>query len=87
MSKIGAFAKRWGLTAGAIVVTALVVRFAATPAPLQAASDEPYRVELVSGDPYKVQTALNNLSKQGWYFVSSVSRQDKKVLLVFRRAG
>jgi hypothetical protein len=85
MSMPGALAKRWGLTAGAIVVTALVMRFAATPAPLQTNASEPYRVELVNGDPYKIQTALNNLSKQGWYFVSCVTRQDKKVLLVFRR--
>lgn len=86
MGKTAHFAKRWGLTVAAIVLTAFVVRFAATPAPIQADSREPYRVELVNTDPYKVQTALNNLSKQGWYFVSSISRQDKKVLLVFRRA-
>ena len=85
MSTISLYAKRWGLTAGAIVLTALIVRYAATPAPMQSDNREPYRVELVNNDPYKVQTALNNLSKQGWYFVSSVSRQDKKVLLVFRK--
>jgi len=47
---------------------------------------EPYRVELVMADQYKVQKALNQMGKQGWYFVSSVPRQDGKVLMIFRKA-
>ena len=86
MREIVPVVRRWGLTVCAIAVTALVVRFAATPAPMQVDKREPYRVELVNADPYKLQTALNNLSKQGWYFVSSVPRQDKRLLLVLRRA-
>ncbi len=79
--------KRWGITAGAVVVTALVVRFVATPAQINPVEPVPYRVELVHNDPYKVSTALNNMSKQGWYFISSISRNDSRVLLVFRKSG
>jgi hypothetical protein len=47
---------------------------------------EPYRVELVLSDQYRVQKALNQMAKQGWFFVSSVPRQDGKVLILFRKA-
>ncbi len=71
----------------AIVVTALVVRVASLPAQAQGTSGEPYRVELVHNDSYKVQSALNSMAKEGWYFVSSVSRSDSKVLLIFRKSS
>ena len=47
---------------------------------------EAYRVELVMSDQYKVQKALNQMAGEGWYFISSVARQDGKVLLMFRKA-
>jgi len=46
---------------------------------------EPYRVELVQVDQYKVQKALNQMAGQGWYYISSIPRQDGKTLLVFRK--
>ena len=81
------FVKRWGITAAAVVVTALVIRFVATPAQINPSEAVPYRVELVHNDPYKVSAALNNMSKEGWYFISSISRNDNRVLLVFRKSG
>jgi malonyl CoA-acyl carrier protein transacylase len=74
-----------GLVVAALLAIAATSRFgAAQPAP-QTLS-EPYRVEMVNADPYKVQRALNSLAGQGWYFVSSVNRNDGKVLLIFRHA-
>lgn len=81
-----AIMKRWGGTLAAVVVTALLVRFVAIPSPNQNTEPIPYRVELVHNDPYKVSAALNNMSREGWYFLSSISRNDSKVLLVFRRS-
>lgn len=46
---------------------------------------EQYRVELVQNDQYKIQKGLNSMARQGFYYVSSISRTDGKVLLVFRR--
>jgi hypothetical protein len=48
--------------------------------------EDAYRVELVMSDQYKVQRALNQMAAKGWYYISSVPRQDGKVLLVFRQA-
>ena len=86
MTNSRALANRWSVTAGAVVLTALVVRFVATPAQIQTVEPVPYRVELVHNDPYKVSAALNNMSKQGWYFISSVGRNDSKILLIFRKS-
>ena len=46
-----------------------------------------YRVEMVNNDPYKVQTGLNLMAKEGWYYVSSINRTDGKVLLIFRKGN
>ena len=81
-----AMMKRWGGALAAMVILVAVIRFVATPSPNQIQEPVPYRVELVHNDPYKVSQALNNMSKEGWYFVSSIARNDSKVLLVFRRA-
>ena len=78
--------RRWGITAAAVGITALVVHFVATPAQIRPSAPVPYRVELVHNDQYKVSTALNDMSKEGWYFISSISRNDSRVLLVFRKA-
>ncbi len=86
MGQIRAIGKRWGITAAAVAITAIVVHFVAMPAQIQSSAPVPYRVELVHNDQYKVSTALNNMSKEGWYYVSSISRNDSKVLLVFRRS-
>ncbi len=86
MGQIREIGRRWGITAAAVTITALVVHFVATPAQVQTPRPEPYRVELVHNDQYKVATALNNMSKEGWYYVSSISRNDSKDLLVFRRS-
>lgn len=69
-----------------VVVLAVVLLFRAGAAQPTAAArgGEPYRVEMVTADPYKVQTALNSMAREGWFFVSAVRRNDGKVLLVFR---
>lgn len=75
------------ILAGAAVV--LVAGFLiVTPAPASSSPPpaEPYRVELVSNDVYKVQKALNANAAQGWWYVSGIERSDGKVLLVFRSA-
>lgn len=78
--------KQWRV--GIVVVCFVLVAAAAgrmafsNPVPPQA---EPYRVELVQTDQYKVQKALNLMAGQGWYFVSSAPRQDGKTLLIFRK--
>jgi hypothetical protein len=78
--------KQW--RAGIVVVCFVLVAAAAgrmafsSPVPPQG---EPYRVELVQTDQYKVQKALNLMAGQGWYFLSSVARQDGKTLLIFRK--
>jgi len=84
MSISRASMKRWGITFAAVVCTAVLVRFVAAPSPQQIPIPVPYRVELVHNDPYKVAAALNDMAKDGWYFVSAISRNDAKVLLVFR---
>jgi hypothetical protein len=71
--------------AATVGIAILVVRFAfASPGPVQTES-EPYRVELVANDVYKVQKALNSNAALGWWYESSIPRQDGKLLLVFRR--
>jgi hypothetical protein len=71
--------------AAAVAIALLVARLAfASPRPVQTES-EPYRVELVANDVYKVQKALNSNASLGWWYESSIPRQDGKVLLVFRR--
>ncbi len=71
--------------AAAVAIAILVARFAfASPQAVQTES-EPYRVELVANDVYKVQKALNSNAALGWWYDSSIPRQDGKVLLVFRR--
>jgi hypothetical protein len=71
--------------AAAVLIAAL---FVAAPAPASSTptAAEPYRVELVSNDVYKVQKALNANAAQGWWYVSGIERSDGKVLLVFRSA-
>ena len=72
--------------AAAVGIALLVARLAsASPRPVQTES-EPYRVELVANDVYKVQKALNSNASLGWWYDSSIPRQDGKVLLVFRRS-
>jgi hypothetical protein len=71
--------------AAALLITAFVV-LSPSPAASTPASSEPYRVELVSNDGYKVQKALNANAARGWWFVSGIERADGKVLLVFRTA-
>lgn len=51
----------------------------------QSGTDQ-YRVELVMTDQYRVAKALNQMSTQGWEYVSSIQRLDGRALLVFRRA-
>ena len=77
---------RWG--GAAAVVFCLVVGFGAGRVAFsQAVRDQDdYRVELVMTDQYKVAKALNQMSGQGWVFVSSIQRMDGKALLVFQRA-
>jgi len=71
----------------ALMLTIALGRSIVSPVRALADEGEPYRVEIVHNDPYKVQDALNSLTRQGWNYVSSISRSDAKVLLVFRRAG
>lgn len=79
--------KSWRMAAFAVVLVAagLLAGKVAFSRPLQT-EEEAYRVELVMSDQYKVQRALNQMAAKGWYYISSVPRQDGKVLLVFRRA-
>ena len=79
--------KSWRMTAFAVVLVAagLVLGRVAFSRPMQS-EEEAYRVELVMSDQYKVQRALNQMAAKGWYYISSVPRQDGKVLLVFRKA-
>jgi hypothetical protein len=72
--------------AAAVGIALLVARFAfASPRQVETES-EPYRVELVANDVYKVQKALNANAALGWWYDSSIPRQDGKLLLVFRRS-
>ncbi len=79
--------KSWRMAAFAVVLIAagLVLGRVAFSRPMQTEEDA-YRVELVMSDQYKVQRALNQMAAKGWYYISSVPRQDGKVLLVFRKA-
>lgn len=79
--------KSWRMAAFAVVlvVAGLGLGKVAFSGPLQA-EEEAYRVELVMSDQYKVQRALNQMAAKGWYYISTVPRQDGKVLLVFRKA-
>jgi hypothetical protein len=79
--------KSWRNVAIALVLVAsgLVIGRVAFSRPMQT-DQEAYRVELVMSDQYKVQKALNQMAGEGWYFISSVARQDGKVLLVFRKS-
>ena len=81
-----ALAKRWRVAVLAVVliVAGIGIGRLAYSNPTQN-PEEPYRVELVMTDQYKVARALNQMADQGWYFISSVPRNDGKVLLVFRR--
>ena len=76
------------LTLAGIAAALFVVLLAFTPAPASPSGpdSDPYRVELVSNDVYKVQKALNSNAAQGWWFVSGIERADGKVLLIFRSA-
>lgn len=77
---------RWG--AVAVVLLCLVAGFGAGRGAFsQSARDQDdYRVELVMTDQYKVAKALNQMSAQGWEFVSSIPRSDGRALLVFQRS-
>lgn len=79
--------KSWRMAALAVVliVAGLGLGKVAFSGPLQT-EEEAYRVELVMSDQYKVQRALNQMAAKGWYYISTVPRQDGKVLLVFRKA-
>ncbi len=79
--------KWWRMAAFALilVVAGLALGKVAFSRPVQTEEDA-YRVELVMSDQYKVQRALNQMAAKGWYYISSVPRQDGKVLLVFRKA-
>lgn len=79
--------KSWRMAAFAVilVVAGLALGKVAFSRPMQTEEDA-YRVELVMSDQYKVQRALNQMAAKGWYYISSVPRQDGKVLLVFRQA-
>jgi hypothetical protein len=68
-----------------LVVAGLAIGRVALSGPAQV-DEEVYRVELVLSDQYKVQHALNQMAGKGWYYISSVPRQDGKVLLVFRKS-
>jgi hypothetical protein len=68
-----------------LVVAGLAIGKVAFSRPMQTEEDA-YRVELVMSDQYRVQRALNQMASKGWYYISSVPRQDGKVLLVFRKA-
>jgi hypothetical protein len=68
-----------------LVVVGLLLGRVAFSRPPQVV-EEVYRVELVLSDQYKVQRALNQMAAKGWYYISSVSRQDGKVLIIFRKA-
>jgi hypothetical protein len=87
MQRMVSFIRRGLPIVAAVAVTAVVVRFAISPVQAQTESGEPYRVELVHNDPYKIQSALNSMAKQGWYYISCTSRTDTKVLLVFRKSN
>jgi hypothetical protein len=79
--------KSWRIAAYALVFVAagLLVGAVAFSRPAQS-EEEAYRVELVLADQYKVQRALNQMAAKGWYYISTVPRQDGKALLVFRKA-
>ncbi len=80
--------KKWwrmATVAVLLVVAGLALGRVAFSRPTQA-EEEAYRVELVMSDQYKVQRALNQMAAKGWYYISTVPRQDGKVLLVFRKA-
>jgi hypothetical protein len=78
---------KWLAVAGMLVLAGALVRFVVFPSRVAADESEPYRVEMVHNDPYKVQMGLNSMAKQGWYYVSGITRSDGKILLVFRKAG
>jgi hypothetical protein len=74
------------LAGSAAALLAALLVFTPAPASHSQSVSEPYRVELVSNDVYKVQKALNANAAQGWWYVSGIERSDGKVLLVFRSA-
>lgn len=78
----------YALAFAALVVFAgwlLLFRSGPAQAQPERRDQEEYRVELVQNDQYKVQKGLNSMARQGFYFVSSVPRNDGKVLLIFRK--
>ena len=75
--------RKWWIVPLACAATAFVVRFSVSPA--RADESEPYRVEIVQNDQYKVQVGLNSLAGEGWTFVTAIDRNDGKVLLVFHK--
>jgi hypothetical protein len=79
--------KSWRNMAIALVlITAgLMIGKVAFSRPTQT-GQEAYRVELVMSDQYKVAKAMNQMATEGWYYISSITRLDGKVLLVFRKA-
>jgi hypothetical protein len=87
--KISARTRVLGLVAGGMLIGGSIVGFSV--APTRAAQDireeDAYRVEMVNNDPYKVQAGLNALEKQGWYYVSAISRPDGKILLILRKTN
>ncbi len=74
------------LAFAALLLIGLMIRFLAYPAQVVAGGAEPYRVEMIHNDPYKIQVGLNTMANQGFYYVSSISRADGKVLLIFRKS-
>jgi hypothetical protein len=81
----GSYAKKLYLIFAALLMVGALVGYAVANARSTVDETDVYRVELVPNDPYKVQNGLNALAKQGWYYVSSISRSDGKVLLVLRK--
>lgn len=77
--------RKWYVVAASVLLVAAVVRFVvAKPRPPQEKS-EPYRVELVTNNPYRMQSGLNELSQQGWDLVTAIPRTDGKILLILRK--
>ncbi len=79
-------AKRWWLPAAAALLLAVcAVKYVGAQGQEETSGEDPYRVELVQNNPYKLQTGLNNLGKKGWVLVSAIPRSDGRVLLILRR--
>ncbi len=77
--------RKWYVVAVSMLLVAAVVRFVIAKPRAPQDDAQPYRVELVTNNPYRMQSGLNELSQQGWDLVTAIPRTDGKILLILRK--